>query len=100
MLESKKQRLRSNHNQYLLSASQLGVLGLAVLIGLYAVYWRQAGRLEAPFLQIARGVLLALLIGNLFNSFMHDFTERMFFAWISGVLFAELAAHRAAVGTD
>lgn len=80
------------HNQYLLIAAQLGVAGLAVLLWMYAVYWRQAGRLEPAFRQIARGVLLAMLVGNLFNSFMLDFTERLFFAWISGVLLAELSA--------
>lgn len=88
------------HNQYLLITVQLGLVGLAVLLGLYATYWRQAGRLTAPFLQIARGVLLAMLVGNLFNSFMLDFTERMFFAWISGVLFAESAARSAQAGAD
>jgi len=87
------------HNQYLLLMAQLGPAGLAVLLFLYAVFWRQAGKLASPFQQIARGVLLAILIGNLFNSFMLDFTERMFFAWISGVLFAELSAPHAATKT-
>jgi len=82
------------HNQYLLITAQLGVVGLAALIALYAVYWRGAGRLTPPFGEIARGLLLAMLVGNLFNSFMLDFTERLFFAWLSGVLFAELSARR------
>lgn len=76
------------HNQYLLTTAQLGLFGLAVLLGFYAIYWRQAGRLAPPFRQIAQGVLLAYLVGNLFNSFMMDFTERTLFAWISGVLLA------------
>jgi len=87
------------HNQYLLILAQLGPAGLGVLLLLYAVFWRQAGKLASPFQQIARGVLLAMLAGNLFNSFMLDFTERMFFAWISGVLFAELSARHAEAGT-
>ncbi|MCX7179215.1 MAG: O-antigen ligase family protein [Proteobacteria bacterium] len=88
------------HNQYLMIAVQLGLAGLAGLAWLYLVYWRQAARMDAPFQQIARAVLLAVLVGNLFNSFMLDFTERMFFAWISGVLFAELSAHPAASGAN
>lgn len=83
------------HNQYLMITVQLGLAGLAVLIWLYLTYWRQAARMSAPFRQMARAVLLAVLVGNLFNSFMLDFTERMFFAWISGVLFAELSASHA-----
>ncbi|MCX7174781.1 MAG: O-antigen ligase family protein [Proteobacteria bacterium] len=92
------QMLPSNnpHNQYLLIAAQLGLVGLAALIFLYLTYWRQAGGLTPSFQQIAHGVLLAMLVGNLFNSFMLDFTERIFFAWISGVLFAESTARRAA----
>ncbi|MFA7282368.1 MAG: O-antigen ligase family protein [Sterolibacterium sp.] len=91
--------LSSNpHNQYLMIAAQLGLAGLALLAWLYYTYWRQATPLTEPFGQIARGVLLAMLLGNLFNSFMADFTERMFFAWISGVLFAELSARRAPPG--
>jgi O-antigen ligase len=86
------------HNQYLLIVAQLGPAGLAVLLFLYAVFWREAAMLASPFQQIARGVLLAILIGNLFNSFMLDFTERMFFAWIGGVLFAELPLPNAETG--
>lgn len=82
------------HNQYLMISAQLGLAGLLLLALLYFTYWRQAARLSEPFGQIARGMLLAMLLGNLFNSFMIDFTERMFFAWISGVLFAELSARR------
>ena len=88
------------HNQYLLIMAQLGLAGLAALIFLYVTYWRQAARLATPYQQIARGLLLAMLVGNLFNSFMLDFSERLFFAWISGVLFAELSAPRAAVSAD
>jgi len=79
------------HNQYLLFAAQYGIFGLAALLGMFALYWRQAGRLAPPFQEIARAVLLAFIAGNLFNSFMLDFSERMFFAWISGVLLAGLS---------
>jgi len=86
------------HNQYLLIMAQLGPAGLAALLFLYVAFWRQAGKLAPPFQEVARGVLLAVLVGNLFNSFMLDFTERMFFAWIGGVLFAELSLRNAEVG--
>lgn len=88
------------HNQYLLILAQLGPLGLIVLIGFYATCWWQAGQLTPPFQQIARGVLLAFLAGNLFNSFMLDFTERMFFAWICGVLFSELSGNQSRIGSS
>ena len=80
------------HNQYLLITAQLGLVGLGFLIWVYALYWRAAGRLDPPFAELARGLLLAMIIGNLFNSFMLDFTERTMFAWLSGVLLAGVSA--------
>jgi O-antigen ligase len=34
------------HNQYLLTAAQLGLVGLAALLAMFFVMWRQAARLE------------------------------------------------------
>lgn len=78
------------HNQYLLFAAQYGLPGLAALLCFYALYWRQAAELEAPWGEIARTLLLVYVIGNLFNSFMLDFSERLLFAWLGGILFAGL----------
>lgn len=75
------------HNQYLLTTAQFGLPGLALLLLLYSTLWRSSRQLPATLRHIARGVLLAYLVGNLFNSFMLDFSERLFFAWIFGVLF-------------
>jgi O-antigen ligase len=87
------QMARSNnpHNQYLLITAQLGLIGLLALLAFHVTHWRAAGRLSPAGREIARGVLLAYLAGNLFNSFMLDFSERLFFAWLAGVLLAELA---------
>lgn len=81
---------RSNnpHNQYLLTTAQYGLPGLLLLLTLYAACWRAAAPLPAPQRQAVRGVLLAFLVGNLFNSFLLDFSERLFFAWACGVLLA------------
>ena len=74
------------HNQYLLTAAQYGLIGLVVLLGFYAVCGHQASQLPVPFSVLATAVLLAYLVGNLFNSFMLDFSERIFFAWSMGLL--------------
>lgn len=81
---------KNPHNQYLLFAAQYGLPGLAALLCFYALYWRQAARLEPPWAEIARTLLLTYAIGNLFNSFMLDFSERLLFVWLAGVLFAGL----------
>lgn len=76
------------HNQYLLTAAQLGAVGLLALVAMFAVIWWQAGRLEPPARVAARGLVLTIAIGSLLNSFLIDHTEGMLFAWMTGVLLA------------
>jgi O-antigen ligase len=76
------------HNQYLLTAAQLGAIGLAALIAMFGVMWWQAGRLEPAARIAARGLVLTIAVGSLLNSFLLDHTEGLLFAWMAGVLFA------------
>jgi O-antigen ligase len=76
------------HSQYLLTAAQLGAVGLLALVAMFAVMWWQAGRLEPPARAAARGLVLAIAVGSLLNSFLIDHTEGMLFAWMAGVLLA------------
>lgn len=79
------------HNQYLLITAQLGVLGLGLLLYLFFTQWRMAGLLPAALEQnLARGMLLTIASGSLLNSLLLDHSEGLFFAWMSGVLFAGL----------
>jgi O-antigen ligase len=79
------------HNEYLHIAVQLGLAGLSALIMLFAVQWRMARQLPAPLeAGLARGVVVAFAIGCLFNSMLLDHAEGLFFAWLSGLLFAGL----------
>ena len=76
------------HNQYLLTTAQLGAVGLAALLAMFAVMWWQAERLDAPARVAARGLVLTIAVGCLLNSFLIDHTEGLLFAWMAGVLFA------------
>lgn len=83
------------HNQYLLITVQLGLVGLLLLLYLFVQQWRAAAWLPTTFEQdMARGVLLTIMSGSLMNSLLLDHTEAMFFAWMSGVLFAGLNGAR------
>lgn len=75
------------HNQYLLTTVQLGLVGLVVLLTLFAVLWHVSGHFDFTDRLLAHGVLLAYLVGNLFNSFLYDHSEARFFAWAIGLLF-------------
>lgn len=75
------------HNQYLLTTVQFGLVGLVVLLALFVVLWRISGCFEVTDRLLAHGVLLAYLVGNLFNSFLYDHAEARFFAWAVGLIF-------------
>ena len=85
------------HNEYLLIAIQIGLVGLACLVYLFHTEWRLAARLEPLYRDLARGLVLVFAIGCLFNSLLLDHTEGLFFAWATGLLFAGLPAS-AAIG--
>ena len=77
------------HNQFLLIAAQLGLPGLAALIYLLMTQWRTARNLSSEEERLlARGIVLTMIAGSLFNSMLLDHTEGLFFAWFSGLLFA------------
>jgi O-antigen ligase len=83
------------HNQYLLTAIELGLIGLGMLLILFATQWRMAARL--PFRQekmAAFAMLLAIITGCMFNSFLSDHAEGLFYVWTTGIIFAGLSAER------
>ena len=83
--------VRQTENQYILTLVQLGVVGLAALLALFAVQWRLASRLATRMdADLARGLVLTMAVGCMFNSFLLDHTESLFYAWLSGLLFAGL----------
>jgi len=78
-------------NQYLLTAVQMGVVGLAALLALFALQWHLASRLATRTeTDLARALVITMAVGCLFNSFLLDHTESLFYAWLTGLLFASL----------
>jgi O-antigen ligase len=78
-------------NQYLLTIVQFGAVGLAVLLALFGAHWHLAARLGSnTHRRLARGLVIAIVVGCFFNSFLRDHTEAFFYAWLSGLLFAGL----------
>lgn len=82
------------HNEYLLQGVQLGIMGPLLLLALFWQTWHAADSLAARDAALLRGMVLATGTGCLFNSFLLDFVEGMFFAWIVGVLAAGLGAKK------
>ena len=79
------------HNEFINLSIQTGVAGLLALLYLFSSVWRNAPSL--PTLNehiLARGLVITFVIGCLFNSWLVDHTEGLFFAWATGLLFAGL----------
>ncbi|HEX4916929.1 MAG TPA: O-antigen ligase family protein [Limnobacter sp.] len=68
--------LNNPHNQYLLFALQIGLVGLAVYLFYFWVLLKHVGG-GTP---AAQAFLLAFALGNLFNSFHFDMSEGVLFA--------------------
>jgi O-antigen ligase len=86
---------RNPHNEYLHITLQVGVVGLAFLLYLFFAQWRNAPRLATALeCRLARGLVLTMAIGCLFNSLLLDHTEGLLYAWLTGVLYAGLQSKR------
>lgn len=74
------------HNQYLLTAVETGVIGLLALLGVFisiALCFWCSKALDA---QLGLGVMCAIAIGCLANSWLLDFASMFFFVTMAGVL--------------
>lgn len=80
------------HNEYLMVATQLGIIGLVIWLILFVKQWNYAKLLKTPFeTALARGLVLTILSASLVTSTLIDHTEKLFFAWMSGILYANLS---------
>ncbi|MGH7148481.1 MAG: O-antigen ligase family protein [Nitrospiraceae bacterium] len=79
------------HNQYLLTAAELGVAGAGLLAALFGILWWRFRRAGGDLYgELGQGVVIAMAIGCVFNSLLVDHTEGLFFAWmISAALATE-----------
>ncbi len=78
------------HNQFVLIAVELGVVGLAGFLYLLYRQWDTASRLASPDKALARALLLTFVTGCLANSLLIDETERMFFITLTAVFWSAL----------
>jgi O-antigen ligase len=78
------------HNAFLHTGIELGLIGLGVLLALLAVQWRSAGSLGFTERAAARGLVVIFAAGSLVSSSFSDHAEGLFYAWASGLLFANV----------
>jgi O-antigen ligase len=78
------------HNEYLMITTQLGLIGLAAFLLMGYRQWISARLLPTPYREAAQGLVIAMAIGCLFNSFLLDHSEGYFYVVVTGVLFSGL----------
>ena len=75
------------HNQYLLTTLELGIFGLSVFLLMFYIHWNLSSHLrnrEHDFL--AKGLIILIFVGSLFNSLLLDATEGKFYCLLIGLL--------------
>jgi O-antigen ligase len=77
------------HNQYLFIVAQVGVVGLGLLLWLFVQQWRSTSLVGdvTPGL-LARGLVVTMVVGCLFNSLLIDHTEKLFYCLFSGLMYS------------
>lgn len=80
------------HNAYFFMGTQLGLPGLALYLAFLVGVWRAARGLPVVELHLLRALVVALAVGDLFNSLLLDHTEGLLFAWLGGLLAAARTA--------
>lgn len=77
------------HNQYLLTFFELGIFGLFIFMGMFIRQWFFSNNSKFINKQnsfYAKGLILTISIGSLFNSLLLDATEGKFYCILIGVL--------------
>ena len=80
------------HNEFLLTWQELGLLGLFLLIVLFASQWKASHRIfkgqnhSMVDGYALRGLILTMTVGSLFNSLLLDAGEGKFYCVVAGVL--------------
>lgn len=80
-------RLPNPHNQFLLTTQELGIIGLLVLLAMWATHWKVSYLLTHNLdAHILRGLILTIIVGSLFNSLLLDASEGKFFCILAGII--------------
>jgi len=78
------------HNEYLLLAAQLGVIGPMAFLTMLGAQWWYSRKLPTVERHLAQGTVVTIGAGCLVNSLMYGFTGGLFWGYFSALTFAAL----------
>ena len=90
--------LSNTHNDYLMWAAQLGVVGLAIYVVFLFSQWRLSFRLDDESRVWAQGIVTMIVVAGAFNSSLLYSHEGKVYVALAGVLFAGLRRGAKAAG--
>ena len=77
------------HSQYLFIMAHVGVIGLGLLLWLFVQQWRSTPLVgDVTYGLLARGLVLIMAVGCLFNDLLLDHTEKLLYCWLSGLMYS------------
>lgn len=83
------------HNEYLLIACQLGIIGVCFFLWLLFSLFKEAKQMPEMYGTATQGLVVAMAVGCMFNSFLRDHGEGHFFAIFAGMLLSTVVHKRA-----
>ena len=90
VLSDKHFATQNPHNEYLNIAVQFGLLGIMVLLSLFIVHAWTSFRLQGLHQYFAQAVLVSIVVGSLFNSWLMDLAQGCFYVIFTALFFAAL----------
>jgi O-antigen ligase len=76
------------HSEYFLMTCQLGLIGLVALLWLFFAHFRWSRQLPPLYGVAAQGLVVAMAVGCLFNSFLLDHGEGHYYVVLAGMFFS------------
>ncbi len=77
------------HNEYLLQAVELGVIGALLMLAIFVAQWRSATTLaSARDTALARGLSVMYLAASFGTTMLTDHVEALLYVWMTGLLVA------------
>lgn len=75
-------------NEYLITLAQLGIIGLFILLSFLLLFWIETKNMPNEERHFAQALLIAFIVGSLFNSVLLDALEGRFFVLLAGIFLA------------
>jgi O-antigen ligase len=91
--------LSDAHNEYLMIATQLGLVGLVVYLLMLFRQWRATTALTPDWRALAQGIVAMMAVAGLFNTSLLYTHEGKVYTVMAGVVFAALPRRRGTPST-